>query len=124
MPVKRRLSKTRAHKITPEAVALFVRVSALHDTHLACLRDEACKSPDKFRARCADCEEYSDKSLELHRLLGLKPWDGHVEDPEHDGPCPDYMRDLLSAKSWDNLVQLRKELLKASRRRRLESRSD
>jgi hypothetical protein len=68
--IKRRNSKDG---ITPAAVDLFRRACALHPTRIACIRGEACKS-ENVAEHCRECSDEMELSLELDRMLGLKPW--------------------------------------------------
>jgi len=76
MPVKRRVSKIAAYRITPEAVAAFRR----------------------------------GEWMELHRLLGLRPWQVSPLDA-YDPEPPAHSHGTAWADFWPLARELRAELL-------------
>ena len=106
MPVKKRLSKIRALRITPAAVDAF-RVGVRTRTRsLACLRDQTCASKSKGR-HCPTCEEHYAAHRELHSALGLSPHKASPIDVD-DGPAPN--DGTAYAESWVQAQELRAEL--------------
>lgn len=109
MPVKRRWSKMRTTRITPEAVEAF-KAALPGQRYLACIRGEACDS-DHIGRHCDACTAHIDASRTLHRELGLFPFEASpIEVGEGLGP-----QDRSNfAKSWEQAQELRRELLAAA----------
>jgi hypothetical protein len=105
MPVKKRKEKARQLVITDEMVALYRRCKELRPT-----RDEHLRGtcPGPITERCADCRESIEKSLELHRLLGLMPWDCSPIDTlrEEERPQPW----LCAGQSFDRIREIKRQL--------------
>ena len=109
MPIKRRASKPRDHRITLEAVDAFKAAEELGAIYDACneTRGQSCRSDEPGRKHCAECSEYLDQCNNLDRLLGLNPWEcspvrARAPDPGERG---------LWAESVAQAMQLRAELL-------------
>jgi hypothetical protein len=86
-------------RITPDAVALFMVAEKHRDLYWACIGGGPCQSPAPSR-HCDKCREHIDATRELHRALGLKPWEA----------CPlDASSDRRDGTMWsDSLEQARK----------------
>lgn len=114
MPIKRRLSKVRQHRITPELVDLWVCLREIQE-----VGDDEEWEPEGRR------REYLDNSRALDSGLGLRPWEAsplHV----HEGKPPPPYQNLYAA-SWPRAQELRRELetaLKAGLRLRSDHSSD
>jgi hypothetical protein len=101
MPIKRRLAKARAHRITPRVLELWVLCTAIQESGADELWED-----EGGRHR-----EYLDAQLELDSLLGLGPW--AVSPLEvHDGPSP-WPDGSMGAMTWAGAQELRREILAA-----------
>jgi hypothetical protein len=89
MPVKRRLPKGRAHRITPEVLALWATVKRHEKAGLRCEKAEhyagyaweSAARPEAFVWRCLPgCAEYREAKHALHRALGFPPWEPDLPD--------------------------------------------
>ena len=101
-PLKRNM---RARRLTPEIVALFVRIEEIRNAG-----DDREWEPDGRR------REFLDAEHELRYRLGLA---GHSVMPTDDElaagePMPAYMAWLSSGETWDHAVRLRQQLLAAT----------
>ena len=85
MPVKLRAHKARPHKITAEAVAAFREAQVTEATYTACLRGEQCNGK-KVGDHCPTCRRYLTARTDLHRALGLRPWQPSPMDADTDEP--------------------------------------
>jgi len=83
MPVKRRTPKEREFKITPQTVELFRRGVRL-------IR----------RPGGEDSREYRDISVELDRLLQLRPWQEPILDTVNFNAPPDWMSHEMELEDW------------------------
>ncbi len=110
MPVKRRLSKGRPYKITPELIELWARLLDIRATD----DDEEWEPVGRRR-------EYLDGTVELNRALGVRPWEESpvtAEDPEP----PDWMESNPMRcdgwrKAWDLRCALEAERVRTSKGR-------
>src|SRR5690242_6134429 len=96
MPVKRRVSKARAHRITPEALAAF---EAMRTAAARCTCEPIDWAGDySKRSRCDACEDWWRAHNVLWRALALAPWEWPaVQDPE--ATCP-YPAGSFAASRW------------------------
>jgi len=108
MPVKQRAHKARPHKITSEAVAAFREAQATEATYTACERGENCNGR-KTNDHCPICRGYLIARTDLHRALGLRPWQPSPLDADTDEPIWRRPGDLWAA-DWLLLRGLRLEL--------------
>ncbi len=109
MPVKRRLDKRNAHRLTPAAVDAFREAIATRATFEACHRREACAA-ETAHDRCADCLRHIFALSALQRVLGLLPCQPTPLDTEADAP-PDWCGPHDAwADSWALVRGLRVEL--------------
>lgn len=74
MPTRRSQVRRNGHRITHKAVALFVAARMHRDLYLACIGGGHCQRPEPGR-HCDVCRGHVDARRELHRALGLKPWE-------------------------------------------------
>jgi len=99
-------------RITEEMVALYRRGKELRQTRLDHIRGTC---PGPVNEHCADCRESIEKSLELHRLLNLNPWDrSPVDDLAEDERPPSW---LCAGKSFNDVREIKRQLEKAGRAR-------
>jgi hypothetical protein len=105
MTTKRRpIKRNPKLRVTPEAVALWVR---LNEILAAGLKD------DWDDQTCRN--EYLDTAEQLREALGLHPWEANVEDADTDDP-PDYMLSTpLAVEGWRTAREWRRLLEEADR---------
>jgi hypothetical protein len=102
MPVKRRTSKIRDHKITPEAIAAWIRGTEIREHG----------DPDHWEDEGGNRHAYLDAVGSLASALGLKPWE----------PSPlatigrDDVPEFEDADAWRRAVDLRDVLFRESRK--------
>ena len=108
MPIKRRVSKTREHQITDEAVEAFVRAEAIWDAG----------GYEKWEEEGGRRREYLDASSALGRSVGLRPWETSPLDVPENGPPPERWKSPNGISDWQQAQNLRRELIKAARKRR------
>lgn len=113
MPVKKRLAKVRAQRITPEAVASYSSAMRTLDVHIKHMRGAPCGGDG--RSHCPRCVEHNEAVVNLHEALALHPWNESpvYADPDDDPPdwmaaFPDRVADFRSAQ------ELRRQLDEAA----------
>jgi hypothetical protein len=104
MPVKKRKPKDRNFQITPEVVDLWKALAGLIE------RDQAAGGVWEDAGGCR--RALLDASSALHRALGRKPWQDHVEHAVGDGPGWTVSEDRLA--DYRDAAALRLALIKAS----------
>jgi hypothetical protein len=105
MPVKRRLSKGRPYRITPEAVEVWVKLTEIIEA-----------GDDEEFEPVGRRNEYVDALTTLHLTMGIRPWQ---ESPVYavTAEAPAYMRKSPEAvEDWRNAWELRCELEEAASR--------
>ena len=97
MPVKKRLPKTKQHRITPDAVAAFALCEAIRDA-----------GEEETRA-----DEYDEAWRIVYRELDLRPWLENPLDVDDEYP-PDWMKDEHQRARWAEAWELRRALEEAA----------
>jgi hypothetical protein len=99
MPRQRaiRFKNEEQSPVTVRAVELFRRALMMEKTKDTCERD--------YR-------ELLEISVQLHREIGLKPWDTNVLDVQIDDDPPEaFLRDEMRLQSWLKAKRLRMKLI-------------
>lgn len=106
MPVKRRISKEREHRITPEAVAAWRKGLEIIDAGLE----------DTWENEGGRREEYFECSRVLSRELGIKLWE---PSPFAIGDEPPVETDGTAyQEAWPKINAIREELIAAAPKER------
>ena len=109
MPIKRKATKARAHRVTAEAASAFIEAQRGRERYIGCIRGEGCRSTSASE-HCGECRAHLDAHRRLHRALGLRLWQMSPLDAEATEPPshPGYVE------SWPLACELRAELEKAA----------
>ncbi len=112
MPVKRRGSKLRDWRITPEAVAAFEVAMRTLATFSACRRETTCPMGMDCGDNCQTCLDHLDARTRLNLALRVRPWQESPIDATGER-FPEYYGEERR-EFWAKAMEQRRELERAA----------